>query len=152
MENLLIAEHVRRLLESMGIADSLVSVSYADEEVLRITIMAHDTGSILIGAQGAHLFALQYIIRCVLRKHLDFGIYIVVDVNGYRIRRERSLMGLAEEVARRAVKTGHAVALEPMSAVDRRAIHTALATHKDIATESHGDGALRRVVVRPVFL
>ena len=78
--------------------------------------------------------------------------YILVDVNGYRARRERGLAGLAEETARKAQKTGQAVTLEPMNAVDRRTIHTALASHKEVQTESLGEGMSRRVVVRPIFL
>lgn len=148
----LIAEHVRRFMSAMGMDDVHLECESGDSGVLRISIMAGQSGNMLIGAQGANLNALQHVIRCVLRKHFDENVHIVVDVNGYRLRRERSLFGFAEEVAKRAQKTGKPVALSPMNAIDRRIIHTALASHKEVLTESMGDGTERRVVVRPVFL
>ncbi|MEX0649568.1 MAG: R3H domain-containing nucleic acid-binding protein [Candidatus Andersenbacteria bacterium] len=149
---LLLAEHVRRVLEIMGFEDVQVSCQYGEDEALQIAIEAGEAGRMLIGTQGAHLNALQHTMRCVLRKQLPAGLRVSVDVNGYRARRERSLLGLAEEVARKAVRTGRTVVLQPMSASDRRSVHTALARHKDIQTESLGEEPNRRVVVRPVFL
>lgn len=148
----LISEHVRRLLASIGFEDIRVVCECPTSEILRISIESGDVGRVLIGPQGAHLEALQHIIRCVLRRHLDTNTHIMVDVNGYRARREKSLFGLAEEVARKAQRTGRPVALGPMNALDRRTIHTALAAHKEVSTESMGDGLQRQVVVHPVFL
>ena len=150
--NALIEEHVRRLLDVMGLSDVRVQCDMPVEDMLRISIEAGDNGRALIGMHGAHLSALQHVIRCVLRRQFQAEVRILVDVNGYRARREKSLLGLAEEVARKAHRTGRTVVLEPMSAADRRMIHTALANHKDIQTESLGDEPNRRVVVRPVFL
>lgn len=149
---ILIAEHVRRLLEIMGIEGSRVFCDSPEDSVLRITIATDESGSILIGTQGAHLYAFQHIVRCILRKNMQSDMRILVDINGYRARRDKGLVGLAEETARKAQKTGQAVVLEPMNAVDRRAVHTALAGHKEVRTESLGEGFSRRVVVRPVFL
>ncbi len=148
----LIAEHVRHLVGTMGLEDIQLDCEAGASGVLRISIMAGESGKMLIGTQGANLNALQHVIRCMLRKHVDETMHIVVDVNGYRIRRERNLLGFAEETARRAQRTGKSVELSPMNAVDRRTIHTALALHKDVVTESTGDGSTRRVVIRPVFL
>jgi spoIIIJ-associated protein len=149
---ILIAEHVRRLLETMGLGDAQVLCASPEESTLCISVIAENTGSMLIGAQGAHLYALQHIIRCVLRKNLHPETRILLDVNGYRARRERGLVSLAEETARKAQKTGTAIELEPMNATDRRAVHTALSSHKEVRTESLGEGLARRVIVLPVFL
>jgi spoIIIJ-associated protein len=148
----LLEEHVRRLLYVMGFNTARVTCDVVDAGTLRIHVEAGDVGRMLIGVRGAHLLALQHIVRCLLRPQLPQEMRVVVDVNGYRISRERSLLGLAEEVARKAHRTGRTVVLQPMPAADRRTIHTALAGHKDITTESLGDEPNRRVVVRPVFL
>ena len=148
----LIEEHVRRLLEIMGITGAAVRCGLDGTALLRINIEAGDAGRALIGGRGSHLAALHHVIRCVLRRQIHPEVRIMVDVNGYQARRERSLLGLAEEVARKAQRTGRTVVLQPMTAADRRMIHTALAGHKDIRTESLGDEPNRRVVVRPVFL
>lgn len=147
----LIEEHVRRLLIMMNIGEVTVA-SKVEADNLLISVEAGDNGRLLIGPQGTHLLALQHVIRCLLRSQLKEAIRVTVDVNGYRSRREQSLLHLAKEVARRAQHTGRTIALRPMSAADRRAVHNALSTQKDVRTESLGDEPNRRVVVRPVFL
>jgi spoIIIJ-associated protein len=148
----LIEEHVRHILTMMGFSDVTVHCQPMADVGIRVDVNAGREGRLLIGSKGTHLLAFQYILRCLLRKSLEKDMRVVVDVNGYRTRREATLLDLAQEVARRAQRTGRTVVLRPMSAADRRAIHTALASHKDIATESLGDEPNRRVVVRPVFL
>ncbi len=148
----LIEEHVRRLLDVMALGPAKVHCDLDSGNVLKISVEAGGEGRVLIGAHGAHLVALQHLVRCLLRRQLHNDVRIMVDVNGYRARRERSLLGLAEEVARKANRTGRTVVLQPMTAADRRTIHTALANYKDVHTESLGDEPNRRVVVRPVFL
>lgn len=148
---LLIEEHVRRLLSIMGFTEAQVRCAAAGD-VLAVAIEAGDAGRTLIGSGGAHLSALQHLIRCILRSQLTEPVHITVDVNSYRVRREQSLLHLAREVARKASRTGRTIALRPMPAADRRAIHTALANQPDIQTESLGEEPNRRVVVRPIFL
>lgn len=148
---LLIEEHVRRLLSIMGFSEAQVRCAVASD-VLTVSIEAGGEGRTLIGAGGAHLSALQHVVRCILRSQLAERVHILVDVNSYRVRREQSLLNLAQEVARKASRTGRTIALRPMSAADRRAIHTALAKQPDIHTESLGEEPNRRVVVRPIFL
>jgi len=148
----LIEEHVRKLLATMSLSQVRVRCEFVADNALKISVEAGDNGRTLIGAHGAHLSALQHIVRCLLRRQINPTVRVLVDVNGYRARRERSLLGLAEEVARKAQRTGRTVVLQPMTAADRRTIHTALANYKDVKTESLGDEPNRRVVVRPVFL
>lgn len=148
----LIEEHVRRLIHIMGFESVRVQCHVDNEDALHINLEAGSEGKMLIGTRGSHLLALQHIIRCLLRKELSAVSRILVDVNGYRSRRERTLLDLAEETARKAQRTGRTVVLQPMTAADRRAIHAALANHKDVTTESLGDEPNRRVVVRPIFL
>ncbi len=120
-------------------------------EELLLTIEAGDDGKLLIGMQGAHLEALQHVMRMVLRRQLGQPAHVVVDVNGYRARREEGLVQQALGAARRAKTTGRTVTLAPMSATDRRVIHATLAQQRGVGTESIGDEPNRRVVVRPVF-
>lgn len=148
----LIEEHVRRLLYLLGLEDVTVRCEPGADQSLKIDITAGPAGRLLIGMHGTHLIALQHVIRCLLRRHASADLRVTVDVNGYRARRERTLLSLAEETARKAHRTGRTVVMDPMTAADRRTVHTALANHKDIKTESLGDEPNRRVVVRPIFL
>lgn len=117
---------------------------------LLIDIEAGEEGRLLIGAHGAHLEALQHVVRNLLRQHFQEPLHITVDVNGYRLRREEEIIQLAQAGAARAVTTRRAVELRPMSASDRRAVHAALADRSDIRTESQGTDPHRYVVIRPV--
>ena len=148
----LIEEHVRHVLALMGFTDITVHCQMIDEATMRVDVNAGEPGRLLIGAQGTHLAAFQHIVRCLLRKQMETPVRVVVDVNGYRQRREKGLLDLAQGMARRAQQTGRTVVLQPMSAADRRAIHTALAEQVNVTTESQGEEPNRRVVVRPVFL
>lgn len=149
---MLLEEHVRRVMEIMGFADAAIDCGKSEGGMVRISVEVGEQGRVLIGAQGAHLHALQHVLRCVLRKQLPDGMRVAVDVNGYRARREKALLGIAEETAHKAQRTGRTIVMQPMSASDRRVVHTALASHKDIKTESLGEEPNRRVVVKPLFL
>lgn len=158
----LIEEHVRRLLDCMGFNEASVSCRYSGEEIteegaaeatrLSISIDAGDEGRLLIGMHGQHLPSLQYVIRSILKRSFTSNILISLDVNNYRVRRERALVSLAESSARRAKDQGRTVVLNAMNAFDRRAIHTALATWDGIKTESMGEEPNRRVVIKPSLL
>jgi spoIIIJ-associated protein len=74
---------------------------------------------------------------------------IVVDAAGYRDRRSASLERAADRAAADAVRTGSAVALEPMSPVERKVVHVYLQARSDVTTESEGTDPNRHVVVRP---
>jgi spoIIIJ-associated protein len=73
-----------------------------------------------------------------------------VDASGYRDRRRRTLEALAHRSAEEAVRTGSRVELEPMSAAERKIVHTSLEHHEGVTTVSEGEGSNRRVVVEPV--
>lgn len=152
----LMEEHVRRLLVTMGFAAAVVYCRYrpqpTGETTLLIEIEAGDEGKLLIGTQGQHLAALQHVMRTVLRRQLPVAVLVVVDVNGYQARRERSLVQLAEASARRATMQGKVVVLKPMSSAERRLVHSALAGRADVKTESMGEEPHRRVVIKPLFL
>ena len=103
----------------------------------------------MIGKKGATLDALQYLVsRIVFRKPSESAT-LVVDAEGYRGRREDSLADLAKRLAEKVVRSGRPVPVEPMSAHDRKVVHTTLAEHPGVRTESEGEGPARRVVIFP---
>ena len=140
------AKALREILERMGI-EAEVS-AFDDGE--RIFLDAHGAESgLIIGKKGATLDALQYIVNRIVSKKPNEGPGVVVDAEGYRGRREDSLMDLARRLAEKAVKTGRPVPVEPMSPHDRRIVHVALVDHPGVTTESDGEGLFRRVVIYP---
>ena len=108
-----------------------------------------DNLGILIGRQGETLRDLQYIARLIVSRKLQRWANIVVDVGGYKRRRERILTELAGRMAERVVAEGRPVTLEPMPPHERRIVHMALRDHDLVRTESTGEGRRRKVVIFP---
>lgn len=106
--------------------------------------------SILIGRQAETLNALQYITSLIVGKELGRAITVVVDVEGYRARREQQVRQLARKMAEQAVKTGRRQVLEPMPANERRFVHIELRKNPEVTTESIGEGSRRKVTIIPM--
>jgi spoIIIJ-associated protein len=146
-------ETVRELLDKMSVnADVSVRLGEPDEvsghPPIYVNINGNDL-SYLIGQRAETLNALQYITRLIVGKEIGEAAYIVVDVEGYRSRREQNLRNLAERMARQAVSTGATQTLEPMNPADRRIVHLALRDYDGISTESVGEGTRRKVTIIP---
>lgn len=114
-----------------------------------VDINGDDLGA-LIGPRGETLDSLQFISRLMVGHRIGHRSNFVIDIEGYRERREQALSRLAERMANKAVKRGSPVTLEPMPAYERRIIHMALRDSKDVKTESTGDGNRRRVRIFPL--
>ncbi|AET71003.1 putative RNA-binding protein [Desulfosporosinus orientis DSM 765] len=102
---------------------------------------------ILIGRRGDTLDALQYLTNLAVAKQMSERVRIVVDVEGYRLRREETLVRLAKRLSEKVKRTGTRIVLEPMNPHERRIIHTSLQDEARISTFSEGDEPNRRVVI-----
>ncbi|PWB54938.1 MAG: hypothetical protein C3F13_05660 [Anaerolineales bacterium] len=146
-------ETVSELLIKMHIqAEVKASYGEVDEDHDSRPILVDITGkdlSILIGKRSETLNALQYISRLIVSKELGENITLIIDVEGYRTRRERQLRQLAHRMAEQAVKTGRKQVLEPMPANERRIIHMELREDAQVTTESFGEEPHRKVTIIP---
>lgn len=146
-------EIVEELLQRMGV-DAKVTSAWAkadaesDEPPLLVEIHGDDL-SILIGRHGETLAALQYIARLIVGKELQRQVPMILDVEGYRARRERQLRQLARRMADQAVEQGRTLQLEPMPAFERRIVHIELRDNPQVTTESIGEGDQRKVTIIP---
>jgi len=113
-----------------------------------LDIDGEDLG-LLIGRRGQTLASLQYLLNLICAKKIGKRVAFGVDVDGYRRRREESLVSLARRTASRVRTSGRTVTLEPMPPSERRIIHLALADDPDIVTVSIGEGEGRKVAVTP---
>ncbi len=145
---------LHELLERMGV-DAQVTAAWGqadspdDPTPLLVDILGRDL-SLLIGRRGETLAALQYITRLIVGKELHRPTAIIVDVDGYRARRERQLRQLARRMAEEAIERDRTMTLESMPANERRIIHIELRDHAGVRTESVGEGDQRKVTVIPV--
>jgi len=118
------------------------------EEQILINLYGNDVG-VLIGHRGETLDALQYLVNLAANKNEEIPRRIVLDAQGYRERREKTLIRLAEKVADKVKQKGHPYALEPMTPQERRIIHTALQNHEGVYTYSEGEEPNRKVIIAP---
>lgn len=121
----------------------------AEEEPLTLNIRTESEQalSLLIGRRGETLSALQLLVNLIVAKQTGHHERIIVDAEGYRLRREENLRSMAMRVAAQVRRSGHPVTLEAMPPAERRIVHMTLAETDDIGTESTGEGDQRRVVV-----
>ena len=101
----------------------------------------------LIGYRGETLNSLQTVLASIAGKNVEEKIRLSLDISGYKEKRRKILISLAEKEARRVLKTKKSVALEPMSAYERKIIHTALQNHPRVTTKSVGEGMNRKVII-----
>lgn len=120
------------------------------KKLFRIFVRIDEDTSLLIGYRGSALLALQHVLRLAAQKQMSPCPALFLDINGYRQQREEYLRSVAKKAARQASLTKRPVELEPMSAAERRIIHSELAAYPELTTQSQGDGEERRVVVLPL--
>ena len=71
----------------------------------------------------------------------------MLNIGGYREKREKDLENLAMKIAASVVKTGKSITLEPMTAYERKIIHTKLQSNDKVTTYSVGEEPYRKLVV-----
>lgn len=143
---------VSKLLHYMGL-EAQVSAHYDEtdregRQTIHVDVHGDDL-SILIGRRSETLNAFQYVASLMVGKEVQQWVQLVVDVEGYRSRRERQLRQMARRMAEQVVKTGRRQVLEPMPANERRIIHLELREHPAVTTESTGEDPYRKVCIIP---
>jgi spoIIIJ-associated protein len=143
---------ISRMLHLLNL-EAQVSANYGATERdgrrnIHVDIRGKDL-SVLIGRRSETLGAFQYIASLIVGKETQQFVQLVVDVEGYRDRREKQLIQMAKRMADQVSKTGRRQTLEPMPSSERRIIHIALRDHPDVKTESTGEEPYRKVVILP---
>jgi spoIIIJ-associated protein len=108
-----------------------------------------DDLSALIGRHAETLNAFQYVASLIVGKESQQWVQLIVDVEGYRARREKQIRQLALRMAEQVIKTGRKTTMEPMPSSERRVIHLELRGHPAVTTESIGEEPYRKVVILP---
>ena len=117
-----------------------------DKGIIYVTISGEGTG-LIIGYRGETLEAIQTFVSAIVNKDSTTKIRLVFDSENYREKRANSLKGLALKEADIVVKKKKSYTFEPMTAFERKAIHTALQNHPKVTTHSVGEEPYRKVVI-----
>lgn len=110
-------------------------------------ILSGDATGVLIGKHGDTLDSLQYIIQIAFNKAVKSSERIRLDTEGYREKREKTLVSLAKSIANKVIKTKGKYELEPMKAYERKIIHATLQSYPMLTTYSVGVEPERRLIV-----
>jgi len=145
-------ESVRELLETVAEALGLEAEVVVEEtaEGIRGTLEGDDLG-LFIGRHGQTIDAVQHLAFKIVNRAADrnAAIRVTVDAAGYRGRREQMLHRQADQAASRAARSGRPVALDAMSATERKVVHEHLKDRDDVETYSEGTEPDRHLVVAP---
>ena len=144
-------ETLETLLRGMGLranVEVLPDASAEDAHAFVLNIVGDDLG-VLIGRRGETLRDLEYLTRLLVTHGTAKSPKLVVDVEGYRTRRERQLRELAKRMAERVQSNRQPITLEAMPPNERRIVHLSLRDHPTVKTQSIGEGDHRRVMIIP---
>jgi len=140
-------EFLTTLVSKLGV-DASVQCKGEEDGIVSFNLTGKNLG-LIIGYHGQTLNAVQYLANVAVATVSDERKRIMVDVEGYRERRQRTLERLAYRLARKAQRTGRRVELEPMVPHERKLIHTTLADNRRVRTHSEGEDPNRRVIISP---
>src|SRR4030081_918060 len=143
-------EIVEDLLDYMGFpgdVDVLTAGKENGTPTLTLAIVDGESMGALIGRRGETLQAFQFITQLLVNRRLGHWTRVLLDIEGYRSRRERYLKDTALRAAEKAMRYREQIELDPMIPRERRIVHLTLATHEFVTTHSEGEGDNRRVIV-----
>ena len=139
-------EFLKNLTSLMGLE---VSFDITEDEDAMLINMQGDNQGILIGHRGETLDALQYLTSLQVNKGGKEYRRVTLDTEGYRAKREQTLIALAGRMANKVHKSGRRMMLEPMNPYERRILHATLQDNPYVTTHSEGEEPNRRVVITP---
>ena len=117
-----------------------------EESGLKVSL-TNDNLGYLIGYRGETLYALQNIMTAIAGKGIEQKVRVILDIEGYKAKREKTLEDLAEKVAKTVIRTKKPIKLEPMQAYERKIIHSKLQENPKVETNSIGEEPHRRIVI-----
>jgi len=137
---------MRELLEYMGMKAHVEASLRGEDIYLEVS---GDKEEILIGKHGRTLESLQFLFNRMVNKQIKEGIRVFIDVNRYKERRADSLTKMAARLGERVKRAEKPLTIDPFNSHDRRIIHLALKEEPALATESLGEGEMKRIKIVP---
>ena len=141
----LAADYLRDILAGMQAGDVTVEVT-EEENSCTLSLVGEHLGFV-IGRRGDTLDALQYLVGLVANRACEDYYRVTIDIENYREKREKSLVGLANKMGNQVRRTGRKASLEPMNPYERRIIHTTIQNIDGVTSWSIGSEPNRHVVI-----
>ena len=131
---------------SKNINDKLEYTINEKDNYINVSLNGENLGY-LIGYRGETLYSMQNILSAIGGKGVQNKIRVILDVQGYKEKREKTLEELAEKVAKTVIRTKKSIKLEPMKAYERKIIHSKLQQNPKVETVSVGEEPYRKIIV-----
>jgi len=135
------------LFEKMGVKAEITEFHEGENKVY-IELESEDSG-LIIGKRGKTLESIQFLLNLIVNQQNDTDKKIILDIEGYRSKRERALKNMSKEIAAKVARSGKPITLEPMNPFERRLVHLTLQNDTRVVTRSEGQGIYRKVKVFP---
>ncbi len=117
-----------------------------DKTGYNVEISGEDLG-VLIGYHGETLSHLQQVLALVVNNKLEEWVRIIVDIDGWRQQRKEAISSLVQQAVQKVRSSGQSQVLPPMSAHERRIVHTEIINYDDMTSHSEGEGLSRKVII-----
>ncbi len=140
--------YLRDIFEKMGVTDLSVRMEPLENRNVMIHLDGESIGTV-IGKRGETLDAIQYLVSLAANRSEGEYVRFTINAGNYREKREETLKALAQRMAKKALKTGRPVALEPMNPYERRIIHAVVTDIDGVFSKSTGEEPNRKVVIKP---
>ncbi len=140
-----VLDFLEGLLDAMELAGD-VSAELTDDGI--VSEISGGDAELLVGPRGQTLDAIQELVRTAVQSQAQARIRVSLDIGGYRGKRAADLEREVRETAARALSEGADVALEPMSAYERKIVHDTVGTIEGVTSLSEGQDPRRRVIIK----
>ena len=145
-ENLLRArQYIADIYHAMGIDIAITTMR--TENGIRMELRSQTKSGTIIGRRGETLDSIQYLASILVNRDGEEYCRLLLDSNGYREKRRKTLEQLAEKIARSVLRSGRSTTLEPMNPYERRIIHSKISEIEGVTSKSVGEDPYRKVVV-----
>ena len=138
-------EFLKEFIKNLSQENIEYKIEFVENDVY-VEISGDDTGY-LIGYRGEVLNNFQTILTSIASKDLNCKIKVLLNIGGYREKREKDLETLADKIAGSVIKGKKSITLEPMTAYERKIIHLRLQNNEKVETHSVGEEPYRKIVV-----
>ncbi len=140
-----VEEFIKLFIEKLPSDDITYDIKVENGDLI-VDMNGQDTGY-LIGYRGAVLNSIQVLLTSVANKNTSEKVRVLLNIGGYKEKREEDLKILADKIAGTVIRTRKSITLEPMNSYDRKIIHTKLQENNKVETYSIGEEPNRRIVI-----
>ncbi len=145
-------QEIKKIIEEMLTLTPLhveeVNYNVEDDGSVWYAVKSNDS-HLFIGRNGETLDAWNHLLRKIIEiRNKEVPFSVILDVNEYHKKKADNLKTIAHMMAERARFFKASVSIDPMTAFERKIVHTFLQSANDLKTESEGEGRDRHIVIK----